>query len=158
MTCVTQRVSIAVCVLLLIYFLFTSGMMFEMSHSVMAGKIDLPYSLALSGKRLNIVGVFNEDDVAVAKWLVDNKADVPLLADYNGSALLMGLVHKANQYLVPSKKDAGYYLFLTSWNAGHQMMVVGLLPGIREYEPLPELDKAVVVFSKGKAVVYYIGD
>ncbi len=154
----SKRVSLILCVLLLGYFLFTSGVVFEVSHSIMAGAIDLPYSLALSGKRLNIVGVFNKDDVACAKWLVKNKADVSLMSDYNGSALLMGLVHKANQYLVPSKEDAGYYLFLTSWNVEHQMMVVGSAPGIRKYEPLPSLDKAGVVFSRGKAVIYYIGD
>ena len=152
----TAKASSIICVLLLVYFIFTSGMVFEMTHSAMDGTIDLPYSLALSSKRLNMVGVFNENDVACAKWLVDNKEDVPLVADYNGYALFIGCQYRLNQYYVPTKDDDGYYLYLSSWNTEHQMMVVGSAPGLRQYLPLPKLDKAVVVFKKGDAGVYYV--
>ena len=141
--------------MLLAYFTFTSGIVFEATNSAMNGTFDTPYSLSLSGERLNIVGIFNEDDITCANWLVDNKKNVPLATDYNGYALLMGCMNEAGQYSTP-EKDEAYYLFLTSWNVENELMVVGSSPALRKYNPLPNTDNATVVFSKGDAIIYYV--
>ncbi len=151
-----KNTSIIICTLLLAYFAFTSGLIFETLHSNTVGEIDLPYSIAFSGERLNMVGIFNEDDVACARWLVDNRGDVPLVADYNGSRLLMGCMRDFELDGFAVKPSDEHYLFLSSWNVKHQKMVVGLLPGLRGYSVLPNLEKAVVSFKKGDAVVYYL--
>ena len=151
----TKTISITICVLLLVYFVFTSGLVFEVSHSEMEGKIDLPYSLAFSGERLSIVGIFNDDDVACAKWLADKYGALPIQADYNGYRLLLGCMHELEGFAAPAP-GSEHYLLLTSWNAKYQLMVIGTCPGLRQYGQLPDLDGAVEVFRRGDATVYFV--
>ena len=152
----TKTTSIVIGILLLVYFMFTSGLVFEVSHSEMEGRIDLPYSLALSGERSGIIGIFNDDDVACAKWLADKYGALPIKADYNGYRLLLGCMHEHKGFVAPAPGKE-HYLLLTSWNVEHQLMVIGICPGLRLYEPLPDLDGAVEVFRRGNAIVYRIG-
>lgn len=151
----TKAISITICILLLVYFMFTSGLVFEESYGEMEGKIDLPYTLALSGERTGIVGIFNDDDVACAKWLADKYGALPIQADYNGYRLLLGCIHELEGFAPPAP-GSEHYLFLTSWNVKHQLMVIGVCPGLRRYEPLPDLDGAVEAFRRGDAVVYFV--
>ncbi len=51
------------------YFLFTSGFIFEVTGHKVIDRIDSPYSIALSSHRLDVGGVFNRQDGAGADWL-----------------------------------------------------------------------------------------
>lgn len=69
-----KKTPIIICVLLLFYFLFTSGLAFEATGSEDISKmIDMPYSIAFSGERTGVLGLYTEGDIACAKWLAGNE-------------------------------------------------------------------------------------
>ncbi len=147
-----KRMSLIICALLMAYFIFTSGLIFEVVKRQNTDIINVPYTLALSGERTGILGVYNANDVACAVWLAENVGELPFVADYNSMALLMGF----RFWRVPPKPANVHYVFLTTWNTQHRKMVIGSGPGLRRYEPLPNLENAVEVFRKGDAVIYYV--
>jgi len=55
--------------ILIPYFLFTSGFIFEVTGHEVTDKIDSPYSIALSSHRVDVGGVFNWQDGAGGDWL-----------------------------------------------------------------------------------------
>ena len=149
----SKTATITVCVLLLAYFLFTSGLVFAGTQASMSGKIDMPYSIALSGEDSGVLGIFTEDDIACAHWLAGND-DMPIRADYNGVALLLGHTDEYERF--GGWDSESHYLFLTSWNVEYGKMVVGASPALRTYQPLPDLNGAVEAFRRGDAAVYYM--
>jgi uncharacterized membrane protein len=159
----TKRVSIIICALLLAYFLFTSGLVFEAVGSKDISKIDTPYSLALSAERTGILEVYNEDDVACAKWIAErldyeiaSGKDTKVFTDYNGVTIMLGYTDQYYSLAQLEPEDGGYYLFLTSWNIRHGKMVDWVWAGLRKYSPLPDLSGAIEIFREGDSVVYYI--
>lgn len=75
------------------YFAFTSGVVFEVTGSEMAGSLDTPYSIGLSAERTGVVGVYNDDDVACARWLAyEADPEVPIVGGYNGRLLVASFV------------------------------------------------------------------
>lgn len=142
-----------VCTLLLAYFVFTSGLVFNLTDTRTTTRIDVPYTIAMSGEEEGILGVFNDDDVDCAKWLARN-ANLPVHTDYNGGALLMG--YSDNHVSVRSQYSKAHYVFTTTWNTKHGKMVTGSCPALRAYEPLPVLNNAIEVFRRGDAVVYLV--
>ena len=68
------------------YFLFCSGFVFEVAKYEDVGKINIPYSVALSNDRVELVGVYTDNDVAVRDWAVDNELQ-PIYLDVNGMLL-----------------------------------------------------------------------
>jgi hypothetical protein len=68
-----KKVSIAICTLLLVYFLFTSGLVFEAVGSEDVGRVDTPYSIALSGERTGILEMYTDGDADCARWLARSK-------------------------------------------------------------------------------------
>ncbi len=146
---------IAVCALLLGYFSFTSGMLFEVTKEETLNQMNLPYSIALSNYRAGIVAVPNDDDMACTKWMVDNVLEeFPVFTDYLGWSMLLsyeyGMGYADREY------EGKHYIFLHTWNIENDKMVFGKSPGLRTYEALPELDDAVMVYRQGKAVVYEV--
>jgi len=152
--------------LLLAYFVFTSGLVFELSTVQGISNVDTPYSFALSGEDLGIVGVFTGDDIKCAQWLADG-SEIPIVADINGLLLLDSTVKDMDRLIYregKSKRDnhlndidnyGKCYVFITSWNTLHQLYIEGgqLGAGLRVSNPLPELDYPVV-YQSGQAVVY----
>ena len=69
-----KKASIIVCILLLAYFIFTSGLVFEVTASDTMDRVDMPYSIAMSGERTGAIGIYNEDDIACAEWLAGDDA------------------------------------------------------------------------------------
>ena len=57
------------------YFLFTSGFIFEVTRHKVTEKIDSPYSIALSSYRVDVGGVFNWQDGAGDDWLWQRLSD-----------------------------------------------------------------------------------
>jgi len=73
--------------LLIPYFLFTSGMVFEAFQYKDIAKIDIPYSIALSHERVDVAAVFTINDIKVRDWAVEHKYE-PIFSDINGMLLL----------------------------------------------------------------------
>lgn len=169
-----KGIAIVVCALLLNYFLFTSGLVFEASGSTNVGGVDMPYSIALSGERTGILEMYSKGDVSCAKWLatspVCSGSHIPLYVDYNAAALLSEYIEWSEfrplqkiegldlekTWIVQSQPPGEYMLFLTSWNTRNEKMVMWGGAMLREYLPLPDLSDATVMHDEGDAVVYYV--
>ena len=150
-----KTVTICLLAVLLDYYAFTSGLVFELTKSEAVGQLDTPYSIALSNERIRLVGVSNEDDLACAKWVVEETdSSIPILTDYCGISLIID--HSDAGRHVVEKPEGEYYIFLTTWNTQQGEMVQGWFEGLREYTPLPDLDEATVVYQRGDAVVYEV--
>jgi len=148
-----KRVPIVVCTVLLAYFTFTSGFVFEVSGNNDTSRIDVPSSIALSNYRTNALGIFSAGDRACVDWLVYEGDDsMPIFADYHGACLLFEY-HKGCRP-VQEMLEGRHYLFLSTDNTEDGRTVNGHDGGLRTYQSLPNLKNASIVFSSGGAMVY----
>jgi uncharacterized membrane protein len=146
----------AAALVLVVYALFTLGIVFEASYQTDLTKVNMPYSLALSNARLNINGAFTKDDLTATKWLTEKCNSYPntmIRSDYNGLDLVMESVGSNYTRLEPS---VSYYLLVTTWSEQHQTVVYAKTPGLRYYEPLVIPANAVEAASFGDAKIYYV--
>jgi len=70
--------------ILIIYFAFTSGLVFEVSQQDNIEKITVPYNVGLSDYRIDLGAIETPDDVAVRQFVVQEKL-FPVLSDIYGS-------------------------------------------------------------------------
>jgi hypothetical protein len=159
--------------ILLAYYLFTSGLIFKLNTVQGISSVETPYSFALSAEDTGIVGVYTEDDIQCAMWLVkDSCKGTHIVSDVNGHLLLRSLIKNEKQIMWGKESDlyegairGAYfsdienydkcYIFVTSWNTRHQTYIEGgqLGAGLRISNPLPQFDYKEV-YRSGKAVVY----
>jgi uncharacterized membrane protein len=159
--------------ILLAYYLFTSGLIFKLNTVQGISSVETPYSFALSSEDTGIVGVYTEDDIRCAKWLVkESNQDITILSDINGHGLLLSMIRNDKRVLWGDNPNfyegatrGAYfsdlehynkcYIFVTSWNTRHQIYIEGgqLGAGLRISNPLPEFDYKEV-YRSGKAIVY----
>jgi uncharacterized membrane protein len=118
------------------YFIFNSGIVFELSQGRTTGFIDMPYSIAMSGGRLDINTVFSGQDVAAANWLTHAaEDDYPVYADVHGVLAFPGYWGdttgfygtSGNPMIRQLPADAGNisppcYIYLRAWNAGNRVI------------------------------------
>jgi uncharacterized membrane protein len=136
--------------ILIPYFLFTSGVIFETSRHRVTDKIDIPYSIALSSYRIDLAGVFNQQDGAAAQWLSRNAPDNSKIYvdDHTSQLLKFYRIDKERLPRYPqdsNKLQEDYYAFLSSWNASKEELSFAVGPGLRKHikmEDLPELHTA----------------
>lgn len=76
---------LALC-LLIPYFLFTSGIIFEVTKQEDISTVDIPYSIALSHQRVDITEIPTVNDIAVRDWAVSQNLG-QMLADVHGRLL-----------------------------------------------------------------------
>jgi len=73
-----------VLLILIPYFVFNSGAVFEISRSKTVHFIDIPYSISLSSYRVDLTTVFSRQDIAAADWLLKiGNQDYPICADHH---------------------------------------------------------------------------
>lgn len=146
--------------ILIVYFAFTSGFIFESTKSMSIGRLDTPYSAA-NGERTGIIGTFfTQNDIDCAKWLAvqpDKKSNI--YGDINGQLLLSGYVEPYTQLIEVFSFHVFYeepcFIFLTEWNIRHDTMVWHTgQPGLREYGPLPDFSSKKLVYQKGLAQIW----
>jgi uncharacterized membrane protein len=72
-------------IILIPYFIFNSGLVFELTKSQTTNFIDMPYSIALSSCRVDVSTVFTRRDITAATWLsrVEGQ-DYSIYADSHG--------------------------------------------------------------------------
>ncbi len=156
-----MRKTTVILTILMTYFIFTSGLVFETTKSKNISYLDLPYSIALSAERTGIVGVFTENDVECAKWLANNaEKGVLIYADANGFVLLTGWLEPYKQLVevfskMPEKFPEKSYVVLTEWNVKNELLVIHTgQAGLRVYQPLPKLEDKKIIFQSGEARIY----
>lgn len=122
--------------LIIPYFLFTSGFVFEATQQTDIGRVNMPYSVSLSNYRVDMIGVFTSNDIAVRDWADDNISGW-IYADTH-SYLLLAERHLMVPYwsipegLTTGVFRGGRYFFLSERNT--QWGILSLRPG--EYEEI----------------------
>ena len=81
-----RKPQVLVLCLLIPYFLFTSGIIFEVSKQEDVSTVDMPYSIALSHSRIDITEIPTANDIAVRDWAVSQDLR-QMFADVHGSLL-----------------------------------------------------------------------
>ena len=99
------------------YFIFNSGTVFELSRSQTSNFIDIPYSISMSGHRVELTTISNNQDIAAAEWIVTvRNTEYQILADHHvgwfltqfGAEAIAG-EHPLNQYFYLSEEAIAYY-------------------------------------------------
>ncbi|MFC1951682.1 DUF2206 domain-containing protein [Chloroflexota bacterium] len=147
------------------YFLFNTGFIFEVTSSELYNVVDTPSSTALSGYRTDMIAS-NYRENSVIKWLpgvVDKK--IPVYGDRYGYLTLRFSVYGQS---VPFPTDAtlipeNAYIFLRTWNVNRNETVVLIRRGelIRfervSFDDLPKLSKMInsknIIYSSSGAQI-----
>jgi uncharacterized membrane protein len=122
-----------VLVIMIPYFIFNSGLVFELSKSQTIHFIDMPYSIALSSHRLDITTVYTRQDIAAANWLSNMagddyhiSCDAPLaFRDYWGDEEgFAGGRHASMSEIPADARDMTFpcYIYFRAWNADNRML------------------------------------
>jgi uncharacterized membrane protein len=90
-------------ILLIPYLLFTTGVIFEATQETDLSKINVPYSIALSNNRVNMIGTYTENDLDARDWAIQQEYSI-LMADINGM-LAISQVQSPFTYLYTPKHD-----------------------------------------------------
>jgi uncharacterized membrane protein len=122
--------------ILIPYFLFTSGFIYEVTGQEVTDKIDAPYSIALSSYRLDLAGVFYWQDDAAASWLTQHASDeTKVYTDHQAFRPLA--VHEFPGQIVglpldASKLSEDSYFYFGTWNMskGELTFIVYQRPGV----------------------------
>jgi len=142
------------------YFLFTSGFIYEVTGDRVTDKIDAPYSIALSSYRLDLAGVFYWQDGAAAQWLAQRANDeTKVYTDHHTFKILEFYGFPGQITAVPcdaSKLKEDSYIYLSTWNTNKGELTFAVGPGLRHpisFDDIPGLTKAI----EGKNRVYNNG-
>jgi uncharacterized membrane protein len=162
-----SRLALIITVVVLIgYYIFTSGLVYELTGNNNTASLEIPYSFGMSAERVGLAAVLNDDDINCLKWLSANWKEGDLVvSDYNISRII-----DEYDYRIYLKYQGGYgkptfwnngipdrcYIFVSSWNVHHKKYVLGTNIGLRSLEDLPDLPYDIA-YRSGDAIVYRRG-
>jgi len=121
-------------IVLIPYFMLTSGLVYEVTGQDVTDKIDTPYSIALSSYRLDLSGVFCRQDGLAASWISQNSDDKTVLStdqhtyrivQFHGFRGAIGGIS-----LDASPLAASDYIYLTRWNVEKNELAFAWYPGL----------------------------
>lgn len=148
----------ALTVILIVYAVFTTGIVYEVSGMNNTANIEVPYSMGISGERTGLSNMVNQDDIACAKWVIANRTGQKIAVDYNG-ILLLRSYFPANinlserlirwEYGVPNN----VLVFCSSWNSRNKQYVVGSSLGLRVKVDI-NYTGLIEIYRIGDSVVY----
>ena len=155
--------------ILSVYFIFTSGLVYELSRWDVPDSYEVPYSIGLSSERTGVVAFYQQSDVDVVKWLAyQSDQDTIIVGDYNGWHLVsayIGLKRLREEQVAynptfESLPDKPAYIFVTDWNTRHRQYVESIRgiwggAGLRETAELPDFTQYKIMFKSGNSIVYY---
>jgi len=102
------------------YFLFASGFVFEVTQQPDIVQVGMPYSVSLSNHRVDIAGVFTTNDVAVRDWALDNGLGEEIYTDTHTQLLLWEKHYTfwrdIKEALATGNFEYGKYIFLSERN------------------------------------------
>ena len=155
-------------IVLALYFIFSSGLAFEVLKRPNIESQSIPYSIGLSSYRIDICGLFTDNDERASNWVMENlPIDIFCFADLHGMELMYQWTHARvfhfpqnwlpqNLSLVPNKS----WVFLREWNEDTKLVTSWSNTGLRSSISYDErgvtelLEGRKVIFRAGKAVVY----
>jgi len=139
------------------YFFFTSGFIYEVTGQKITDRVDTPYSIALSSYRLDLAGVFYWQDGAAARWLTQQaSAETKVYTDHHTFRPLV--LHEFPGQIVGLPLDASElaedsYIYFTAWNTEKKEITFAIGPGLRRpisFDDIPGLTTAI----EGKNRIY----
>jgi hypothetical protein len=151
--------------ILIVYLLFTSGLVFELTKQPNIENIDIPYTHAFSAQRIDTAGVFTENDELVRNWITKNNAK-PLYADLYSIYFLTNTEGpiKGIEYIPwnPLDINSTYYIFLRERNVGTNTLTYWTGVGTRKIvsytDEILDFNKVLegreILYQKGLARLY----
>ena len=109
------------------YFIFNSGVVFELSRSQTTDFINMPYSIALSSYRVDVTTTFTKQDTTAADWLSKvAEDDYTVYADAHGINAFVGRFEdRPRMAIFPIDiKDIPFlsYIYFRAWNIEREML------------------------------------
>jgi uncharacterized membrane protein len=164
------------------YFIFNSGAVFEILRLEPTTIIDVPYSISLSNYRASLSPAFEERDFASAGWLSDHSIrDNVLITDYNGLRIFrhFGIYFQEDRkppellvYYDFRSKDLQYYqgsssadsyVFLDTWNTENELITYATAYGARKNIGFTQfsgssqlLDSVDRIYTNGGSIVLMV--
>lgn len=145
---------------LLVYFIFTSGFVFEVTKSNAAGRTEIPYSIGLSAERAGLTTLATQDDMNCFEWFNKNwDGKTEIVGDYNTYMLITANIpayfnlyygNRSSSLTTPSDNC---YIFVSSWNTKHKQYIEPPGIGLRASFPMPELNYPIA-YQSGNAIIY----
>jgi len=158
-----------VLVVLIPYFIFNSGVVFELSRSQTTYFINMPYSIALSSYRMDLTTVSNKQDIAAADWvLTAGDKDYPICADHHvgwftaqlGGELIAGTYPLNQNFNLTKEIPSPSYIYLRTRNTQQRELTFSTTYGARQsvsFDNLPwfvqTLEKSDKIYDNGSAWV-----
>jgi uncharacterized membrane protein len=137
------------------YFLFALGFVYEVSGQEITDKADAPYSIALSSYRLDLAGVFYWQDGAAAQWLSENTGDEAQV--YVGAHSSRPLMHygfagpinrlPSDAYGARESLEEGY-IYLTTFESANREVTFAVGPGLRRLVSFDDIPGLTVIMDK----------
>ena len=152
--------------ILIVYFIFTSGLVFELTKQPDVSTYNLPYSVALSNHRIDLGATTTEGDLEVRDYIISNNL-FPIYADVFGNGLIAHYIGVRNDIHWPLPKTGQdlttypAYMFVRSRNIQDGTLTVWRDIGIRGYVPVEDFNvdwNKNIVFQSGDARVIKIGE
>ena len=159
------------CGILVVYFVFTSGLVFKFAGYKELSIQSTPPGIALSNERIGLFGVHYEGDLECAEWLAYESKNIPIISGLHGGRLLCSyipsfprLFKELQDYRLitvgnlwnPPEAD-NYYIFLTERNVTEGVaMTYGkdFIAGTRDSGDIPDwIWQIPEVFKSGKSKV-----
>jgi hypothetical protein len=137
--------------ILILYFLFTSGFVFEATQQPNVEEPIIPYNIGLSDHRIDLGATYNEGDVKVRKYIVENGL-FPVSSDFFGADFIgekVGLRGDIN-WPLPNRGD---YLYVRSRNMRDKAFTIWNGVGCRRQVTPEDLG-----IDWNKNIVYQSGD
>jgi len=166
-----RKPQVLVLCLIIPYFLFTSGVIFEVSRQEDISGVNIPYSIALSNQRIDITEIPTANDIAVRDWAVSQNLG-HMLTDIHGRLLFIEKVFldwEVEEDALPLKLEnntfkSGDFIFLSERNSRAKTLTYkpaksGTTSGMRISPSFAELgfDKVIenstVIYRQGDAVI-----
>jgi len=121
---------------LIAYFLFTSGFVFEVSKQPNVEQLTIPYNVGLSSHRLDLGASITEDDWEVRRYVQEHQL-YPIAADIVGADFIGEVVGWRDDLHIALRREPteiyGIYVFIRSENTKTNMFTVWNGVGCRKY-------------------------
>lgn len=144
--------------ILIPYFLFTSGFVFEVTKQPDIEEITIPYSYSLSSHRIDLGASISESDFEVRQYIYDNNL-FPIYSDINSSDFLGEVIgwrstwnRALRTYYGVNVPEEGYF-FLTDRNIYDGTVTLWTGPGQRKHVPI-----SLFVDDPNENIIYQVGD
>jgi len=142
-------------IILISYFLFTSGFIFEITKQPNVESITIPYSIGLSDHRMDLGATFTKDDVIARQYIIDNNL-FPINSDVYGSYFFsekVGQREDLNWALPKTPVPLRGYIFVRSRSTQDGTLTIWNGVGCRRF-----VDPSVYGIDFDENVIFQSGD